>query len=74
MTSLNVGLSGSGSCGEHERRWSSNSLISLAPDIPLSRLMQETPANRLLPKWRIDESQKGRLAPRADEECEAFRS
>src|SRR5205809_5887363 len=31
MTSLNVGLSGSGSCGEHERRWSSNSLISLAP-------------------------------------------
>ena len=31
MTSLNVGLSGSGSCCEHERRWSSSSLISLAP-------------------------------------------
>ena len=31
MTSLSVGLSGSGSCCEHERRWSSNSLISTAP-------------------------------------------
>src|SRR5438876_12282671 len=30
ITSRNVGLSGSGSCCEHERRWSSNSLISTA--------------------------------------------